>query len=189
MNRAKVIARAFGLVLLATGGFGWRPVTAQKQPPAPTAGMQSQSSDPALIDAEGYKELLARHRGKVLLVDFWATWCEPCRDEYPMVNELAKKYAPQGLVVFGVSLDEDAEMGLVRSFLRRHQPVFLNVRKKPGPDEPFINSVNPQWRGTIPAAFFYGRDGRQFKFLVGEHTREELEKTIQELLRARSGAP
>src|SRR5712692_739003 len=64
--------------------------------------------DPALINAQDYQDLLARYGGKPLLVNFWATWCEPCRDEYPMLNELARKYAGQGLVVLGVSFDDDA---------------------------------------------------------------------------------
>ena len=73
--------------------------------------------DPEIITLDGYRRLLAAHRGKPLLVSFWATWCEPCRDEYPLINELVKQYAPQGLTAIGVSLDDDAEMHLVRHFL------------------------------------------------------------------------
>src|SRR4029077_616735 len=49
--------------------------------------------DPQMIDAPAYQKLLEKYRGKPVLVNFWATWCEPCRDEYPMLNELAKQYA------------------------------------------------------------------------------------------------
>src|SRR5208282_3242507 len=45
-------------------------------------------SDPPMIDAQAFQKILAEHKGKPLLVNFWATWCEPCRDEYPMLNEL-----------------------------------------------------------------------------------------------------
>ena len=129
--------------------------------------------DPILIDidAQGYKDLLVRRRGRPVMVNFWATWCEPCRDEYPMINDLARTYAPQGLAVVGISLDDDAEMGLVRRFLARMKPIFPNYRKKPGNDEPFINSVSAEWSGAIPATFFYDRDGWQQARLVGEYNR------------------
>jgi len=52
--------------------------------------------DPKIIDAQAYQKLLEQDAGKCA-VNFWATWCEPCRHEYPMLNELAKQYAPQGL--------------------------------------------------------------------------------------------
>src|SRR5712692_3191575 len=58
--------------------------------------------DPEIIDAQGYQKLIQQYRGKPLLITFWATWCEPCRDEYPKLNELAKQYAPKGLRVVGV---------------------------------------------------------------------------------------
>src|SRR5271170_6155496 len=65
--------------------------------------------DLVVIDAQGYQKILEQYRGKPLVVTFWATWCEPCRDEYPMLVELQKQYAPQGLAIFGVSLDDDAD--------------------------------------------------------------------------------
>ncbi|MGB2622644.1 MAG: TlpA disulfide reductase family protein, partial [Candidatus Acidiferrum sp.] len=67
---------------------------------ASSAAPQTRSpNDPKLIDAQGFQKILEHYRGKALLVNFWATWCEPCRDEYPMLNELAKQYAPKGLQV------------------------------------------------------------------------------------------
>ena len=57
---------------------------------APHAGKAAGAADPQLIDLAGYRQLLAKYKGKPLVVNFWATWCEPCRDEYPMIVELAK---------------------------------------------------------------------------------------------------
>jgi thiol-disulfide isomerase/thioredoxin len=154
----------------------------KKAPAAPPA-------DPAVIDAAGYAAIVARHRSKPLMVNFWATWCEPCREEFPMVNELAQKYAPAGLRVVGVSLDGDAELELVRRFLARTKPVFPNYRRKEGPEEPFINSVDRTWRGAIPATFFYDGNGRIVARLVGEHKRPEFEAAIEDLLRRASLSP
>ena len=91
-------------------------------------------ADLPLIDLAGYNQVLAKYRGKPLVVTFWATWCEPCRDEFPLLVQLQKQYAPQGLAIFGVSLDDDSDMNLVRRFIARNQPGFPNYRQKPGID-------------------------------------------------------
>lgn len=122
-------------------------------------------------------------RGKVVFLNFWATWCEPCRDEFPTLVELAKQYAPEGLAVFGVSLDGDAEMNLVRRFLARHQPKFPNYRQKMGIDvDAFYRGVNPAWSGTMPETIFYSRDGRIAGHFVGGQTRAAFEAAIREIL-------
>jgi thiol-disulfide isomerase/thioredoxin len=147
---------------------------AAAQAPAPT--------DPKLIDPQGYQKILEQYKGKPLLVTFWATWCEPCRDEYPMLNELAKQYAPQGLKVVGVSLDQDGDLILMRRFLARYKPIFPNYRKKKGEEDAFIQAVMPGWNGSIPASVFYARDGRQIGHLVGAGDRETYEAAIRTLL-------
>src|ERR1700687_3823343 len=106
--------------------------------------------NPKIIDIQGYQKLLDQHRGKPLLVTFWATWCEPCRDEYPMLNELAKQYAPQGLQVVGVNMDDDGDLILMRRFLARYNPIFPNFRKKMGGESEFVQAVMPGWKGEIP---------------------------------------
>ena len=146
------------------------------------------TADPVVIELRDYQTLLEKHRGKPLLVNFWATWCEPCRDEFPMLNELARAYGPQGLQILGVSLDEDVDINLVRRFLARMNPVFPNFRKKPGKDQDFINGVHAKWSGALPATFFYDREGRMAASLVGEHARPEFEKVIQQLLPSASPA-
>ena len=135
-----------------------------------------------VIDAEGYGALLAKHRGKPLMVTFWATWCEPCRDEYPMVNELARQYEAKGLAVFGVSLDGDAEETLAARFVARNHPIFRNYRKKPGKEEEFINSVSKKWSGALPATFLYSPDGRLVGQIVNEQPREVFVAAIEQLL-------
>src|SRR5260370_756461 len=85
---------------------------------APQALKTKAPRDPELIDVQAYQKLLKQYHGKALLVTFWATWCEPCRDEYPMLNELAKQYAPQGLKVVGVSMDDDGDLILMRRFMQ-----------------------------------------------------------------------
>ena len=152
------------------------------------AGPQARAPrDPKLIDAQGYQKLLEQYRGKAVLVNFWATWCEPCRDEYPVLNELAKQYAPQGLQVIGVSLDDDGDLILMRRFLTRYKPVFPNYRKKGGVQSSFTRSVMPKWSGVLPATFFYAKDGRQVGHQFGEGKRETFEAAIRALLASSDG--
>jgi len=69
-----------------------------------------------LADLEGNRISIASLRGKVVVVDFWATWCEPCREELPVLNRLYREHQDDGLVVVGVSVDNSADN--VREFLR-----------------------------------------------------------------------
>jgi cytochrome c biogenesis protein CcmG/thiol:disulfide interchange protein DsbE len=145
--------------------------------------------DPVLVDVAGYNRAIAKYRGKPLLVTFWATWCEPCREEFPMLVQLAKKYSPQGLSIFGVSMDDNSDMNLVRHFLTNNQPGFPNYRQKPGIDvDGFYHAVNPNWLGGMPETIFYGRDGRIATHFVGEQTRATFEQAIQMILATPTGA-
>ncbi|MGA3177350.1 MAG: TlpA disulfide reductase family protein [Candidatus Acidiferrum sp.] len=138
--------------------------------------------DPELIDAQGYQKILQQYKGKPLLVNFWATWCEPCRDEYPMLNELAKQYAPKGLQVVGVNFDQDGDLILMRRFLARNKPIFPNYRKKKGEEEAFSEAVMPGYNGGLPATFFYARDGRQVGHVFGAGDHDTYDAAIRSLL-------
>ena len=168
------------LILLAAGiALGAVAVRATAQTRA--------ASDPKMIDASGFQKILEQYRGKALLVNFWATWCEPCRDEYPMLNELAKQYAPKGLQVVGVSMDDDGDLILMRRFLARYKPIFPNYRKTAGAENAFTQSVMPGWSGSLPATFFYAKDGRQVDHFLGEKSREKYEEEIRGLLASAVG--
>lgn len=175
MDKTVRIRACFAAILLVVAAAAAAP---QARPPR----------DPELLDAQGYKQLLEKYRGKALLVNFWATWCEPCRDEYPMLNELAKQYAPKGLYVVGISLDDDGEIILVRRFLARHRPVFPNFRKRAGHSEEFSRAVDAGWNGTLPTSFFYAADGTQVGRLTGGGDRSAYEAAIRTLLAAGSGS-
>jgi thiol-disulfide isomerase/thioredoxin len=163
--------------------------SAAPKPKPPQAAKPASAQALSLIDLAGYNKLLADHRGKPLLVTFWATWCEPCRDEYPLVNQIAKDYASKGLVVLGVDMDDDSAATLIQHFLERNKPVFPNVRKKMGHEDAFVRGVNPQWKDEMPANFFYAADGRLLGFIIGGHTREEFDKIINTVLAAGSSSP
>ncbi|MDE3108964.1 MAG: redoxin domain-containing protein [Acidobacteriota bacterium] len=142
----------------------------------------SESSLPT-IDLSGYRDLVANNRGKALMVNFWATWCEPCRDEFPMIEGMAKKYGPQGLTVIGVSLDEDSDVSTARQFVATAHADFPNYRVKQGIDlNGFYQGVNPSWQGTMPQTIFYARDGHVARYLNGARPPAAFEDAIRLVL-------
>jgi thiol-disulfide isomerase/thioredoxin len=150
---------------------------------APHAGKAAGPADLPLIDLAGYRQLLGKYKGKPLVVNFWATWCEPCRDEYPMIVQLAKEFKAQGVNVVGVDMDDESDMNLVRRFILRTQPQFPNYRQKPGIDlDAFYDAVNPEWKGTMPQTIFYGRDGQILGFFLGTRPQPTFEQAFRATL-------
>ncbi len=194
MSRALLVA-ALVAGALAVGAIAAGPASGQSA--SGTKGASGSSGAPAkratqsyaqktfeVVDAEGYLTQVAQRRGKPLMVTFWATWCEPCRDEFPMVNELVRQYKPKGLAVFGMNMDDDAEVSLALRFMAKTHPAFLSYRKKPGKEDEFINRVNPKWTGTMPVTFLYTPDGRLVGQIIGEQPRQVFVSAIEQLLAA-----
>lgn len=136
-----------------------------------------------LVDLAGYQRVVAKYRGKPLMATFWATWCEPCEAEYPLLVELASKYAPQGLATIGLNMDDDSDLKVAHDFLAKYKPGFPNFRQKPGVDlDAFYRGVNPDWKGAMPETIFYNRDGSIAGHFIGLQPREMYEQAIRTIL-------
>lgn len=133
----------------------------------------------ALKTLEGASHDLAKHRGKVVLVNFWATWCEPCRDEMPSIERLKEKFAAQPFEVLAVNVDEPESR--VRAFLEK-MPLKFTVVLDPG------KVVTKSWNARIlPASYLIDREGNIRYSVVGELDWGDARaiKIIEELLRRR----
>jgi peroxiredoxin len=89
--------------------------------------------DFALRSWEGANMRLSEHSGEVVLINFWATWCGPCRQEMPLLDEIYGKYRRAGLVLFSVNLDEESNLDAAREMaktLRVSYPVLFDARKE-----------------------------------------------------------
>lgn len=134
------------------------------------------------LDENAYRQIVSSHKGQVLMVDFWATWCAPCLEEMPGLVSLAEKYRGKGLRLVTVSCDEPEEEQQAYEFLcksRAPEPFFLKAVED---DEALITFVDPKWSGALPALFLYDRNGRLVKSFVGEKDKAAVEKAIQSLL-------
>jgi thiol-disulfide isomerase/thioredoxin len=137
------------------------------------------------VDAKGLSDAIAREKGKVVLVNFWATWCVPCREEFPDLTRLQKAYESRGLRVIGVSTDFAKETAAVEKFLAEQKPSFPNYRKKSGGDDQvFIDAVEKSWGGELPFSVLYGRDGKKAGTLSGKHSYADYEAEIRKLLKS-----
>jgi thiol-disulfide isomerase/thioredoxin len=135
------------------------------------------------LDAKGLSERVAREKGHVVLVNFWATWCLPCREEFPDLSRLDKDFGGRGLRVLGVSTDLAREKAAVERFLAEQKPGFPNYHKRSGgDDQKFIDAVDRSWGGELPFSVLYARDGRKTKVFSGKHTYREYESEIVKLL-------
>jgi peroxiredoxin len=135
----------------------------------------------SLTTPGGEKVHLADFRGKVILLDFWATWCPPCKEGIPYLNQLYREYRKDGLVVIGISLDRGGPEE-VRRFLDQKGVEYINVM---GNEEIFQAYSGLPGLGKIqgiPTAFIVDREGRVRKKFVGLTPKQTLEATIKPIL-------
>lgn len=160
------------LMLLQAGCSG----STSPPEPAPPAGILN-------LDERGWAEVRAAHRGRVLLVNFWATWCEPCREEFPALVRLHQQYRPRGLSVVAISMDEPESVPAIQRFLKEQGAQFGSYRHHFDDFSKLIDSVNPRWGGGIPATFLYDREARLVESWQGATRFEDFELAVVPLLR------
>jgi thiol-disulfide isomerase/thioredoxin len=136
------------------------------------------------IDTEALKGLLTQQRQKPLLVNFWATFCDPCRDEFPDLVKINKDYGSQSLDFITVSLDDATEIkGEVPKFLdamKATMPAYLLDVNDP---EPAINLVDRKWRGDLPATYLYNEKGEVVYRHIGRVNITELREAIDKVVK------
>jgi thiol-disulfide isomerase/thioredoxin len=131
------------------------------------------------VDAAGLARLIAAHRGRPVVVNFWATWCAPCVREFPELAALAR--SRRDVAVLSVSIDEPEDRVALDAFVAERRPPFPVYAKAPGADEAFINAVDPGWSGAVPATVVFDRQGRRAATLQGEHGRADIESALARL--------
>lgn len=164
-----VAAMLIGGQYLAHRGERSGPITAGGPKPGTAA------PDFALQSLDGKTVHLSDFRGKAVLLNFWATWCTPCRLEMPWFVELEKQYGPQGLQVVGVAMD-DAAPDKIAKFAKDmgvNYPVLLGKE-----------SVGDEYGGLeyLPTSFYLDRDGKVVQRVFGLRSRSDIEDWIKEAL-------
>ena len=135
------------------------------------------------VDEAGFQKLVQSQKGSVLVVDFWATWCKPCRAEMPQLVKLYEKLQAKGLKLVMISADEPEAEASAKKFLKDSGAAALpSYVKRPKDDDKFIDSIDPKWQGALPALFLYDRTGKKVRAFIGESKMADVEAAIQKLL-------
>ena len=134
------------------------------------------------VDEAGYAKLVSGAKGKVVLVNFWATYCVPCRKEMPQLVALEARLRAQGLQFVTISADEPEQLKEAAAFLDKLKvpaPVYVRQAKD---DDKFVAAIDPKWSGALPASFLYDKAGKKVRSFFGEVNAAELEAAIKKLL-------
>lgn len=135
------------------------------------------------LTAAEFRQLLNTQRGKVVLINLWATWCAPCLKELPELGKLQEQFQAQGLQVITVSLDEPELLaGRVSKIWRERAaglPTFLQAEANA---DKFVSVVDPAWAEIMPTNFVLERSGKLHATLTGGKTLAEFIEAIKPLL-------
>lgn len=166
-----------------------QPMSGKPSPSNTMANMPEHSSQPSAVKAanftltslDGKPVSLSDYAGKVVILDFWATWCPPCRNEIPHFNELAAEYGDKGLVVLGVSVDRDG-VDVVKKFRDSFPVKYPVVMGDQGTSQQYQTYLPPDQRGGIPFTFIVDKEGNIREKYVGYRPKEVFETAIKNLL-------
>jgi cytochrome c biogenesis protein CcmG/thiol:disulfide interchange protein DsbE len=152
----------------------------QKEGQSTSSGAAAPEASVMIPNVDGSTVSVDQYKGKVVLVNFWATWCEPCKTEIPWLIEFNHKYGPKGLVILGVAMDDDGKK-VVEPWVKMQR---FDVKGQPNPmDYPILlgnDKIADKFGGILglPTSMLYSRDGRKIKTIVGLINYDDLTKTL-----------
>jgi thiol-disulfide isomerase/thioredoxin len=143
----------------------------------------TRSRQPSLLEAtvEDLRGEVVKPDARAVVLNVWATWCAPCREEFPDLLRLRRAYSDSGLRLILVSADFEDQAGAERQFLAG-QGVDFESYIKIGDDMAFIEGLHPRWTGALPATFVYDGRGRLRHFQEGRTTYASLEPRVLDAL-------
>jgi len=118
-------------------------------------------------------------KGKVVLLDFWASWCGPCKESFPVMDELHQKYGSKGLVILAVNVDENA--AAMKDFLKDHPVKFIILHDA---TKKLVGTINI---GSMPTSLIIGADGKVVSIHKGFHGKETAKEYAVEVEKLLSG--
>jgi thiol-disulfide isomerase/thioredoxin len=135
------------------------------------------------IDESSYAKTVSAQKGKVVLVNFWATYCVPCRKEMPALVALQQRLAPKGFQLITVSADEPESLAQASSFLDKTKAPAPAYVLRTSDSDKFYKAVDPKWLdGALPASFLYDRQGKKVRTFFGELNIQAVEDEIRKRL-------
>ena len=132
------------------------------------------------IDEQDLNRLISERHGKVLFLSIWATWCVPCKEEFPDLIRLHHELGGQQVEIVGISADyEDEVESKIVPFLQKMNVPFQNYVASFKHQEDFINAVDSSWNGALPVSLIYDPQGGKTYFHLGKGTFEQFKREIE----------
>jgi len=174
------------IALLTIMVWADRKFPAAGRQPVNASSTASDASMPSIVmkDLNDRDVTLAQYNGQVVLVNFWATWCGPCKIEIPWMIEFQKKYSSRGFTILGVSMDEEGKK-VINPFLEKER--FDVDGQKEAMNYPILvgnDSIADKFGSLmgLPTSMLFTRDGKKVKTIVGLVNHDDIAKAIEGLL-------
>ena len=138
----------------------------------------------ALRDLDGNKVRFSGYQGQILVLNFWATWCGPCKEELPRLGQLAQEYADRHVAFVLASIDEQKKLPLVRDFISQRKvglPVLV------GASTDMLNELSGTY--VVPATLIIDQNGEIVRAINGEAREEDVKEAVDWLLNGKKGVP
>ncbi len=135
-------------------------------------------------DGTSVKKAIAAQKGKVVVVNLWATWCGPCVDEFPDLVKLHNNYKAKGASFISVSVDEPEDKSKVVKFIADQKATFPVYTRSKQEVESFIKPLDGAWSGAVPTTYIYDKSGKLVgKPIVGSRSYAEFAKLVDAALK------
>ena len=131
----------------------------------------------SLQDIHGNTQDIGRYKGKIVVLNFWATWCVSCQHEMPVLSEMQKKYGDKGVVVLGASVDDEKSQSLIQPFAEKNKIPFPLL----------VGATTDQMQQlqlgeAVPATAFFDADGNLIARVLGELNKSDLQNRLEWML-------
>jgi len=137
------------------------------------------SQDLRPLNEDSLKTVFKDNDDKIVVVNLWAFWCAPCKEEFPELVQFGKQNEKDAKLIF-VSLDTKQDLeGKTKPFLKSNNVDFASYYNDFDKDEKLINMLDENWEGAIPSTFYF-KNGKLVKSLIGKQNLETFEKTLKE---------
>lgn len=135
------------------------------------------------IDAKAFRSILEKERGKVVVVNLWATWCSPCLREIPDLVSVTREVQKRGVTLIGVAVDDPSPGALqVESFRKRYFPDFRTYARQGHEIDELASVIDPAWNEVVPTTYVIDRSGKIAARIQGKKSIEEFRAVIKKSL-------